>query len=243
LHFILFFRTGANKNHSTVKEPNMRKYAVEFIGTFFLVCGAILGGPLGASLALMVMIYAGGHISGAHYNPAVTIAMIIRRKIAGMDVAGYILAQLAGASLAALIISYGFDITGIGDCQIADDGIVKSLLAEFISTFALAYVVLNVATTRGTTGNSYYGLAIAATVLGMAIVFGKHSGGVFNPAVALGLVVQKSMCWSQIWIYLVAPIAGAVVAAFVFLGVNEADEEPESIPDDVEVRNGDRTLR
>lgn len=221
----------------------MRKYAVEFIGTFFLVCGAILGGPVGASLSLMVMIYAGGHISGAHYNPAITVAMLIRRKIAGMDVGGYILAQLAGAALAALIISYGFEITGIADCSGGNEGLVKSLLAEFISTFALAYVVLNVATTRGTTGNSYYGLAIAATVLGMAVVFGKYSGGVFNPAVALGLVVQKTMCWSQIWIYIVAPVAGGIAGAFVFLGVNGADEEPESIPDDIEVRNADKTRR
>lgn len=219
----------------------MRKYAVEFIGTFFLVSGAILGGPVGASLALLVMVYAGGHISGAHYNPAVTVAMLIRRKIAGMDVGGYMLAQLAGAAFAAVTVSYGFGLTGTPDCSGPQEGLMKALLAEFISTFALAFVVLNVATTRGTAGNSYYGLAIAATVLGMAIVFGKYSGGVFNPAVALGLVVQKTMCWSQIWIYIVAPVAGGIAAAFVFLGVNEADEEPESIPDDVEVRNGDRT--
>lgn len=221
----------------------MRKYTVEFFGTFFLVCGAILGGPIGASLVLLAMVYAGGHISGAHYNPAITIAMLIRRKIAGMDVGGYILAQLAGATLAALIISYGFGVTDTPDCSGPREGLVKSLLAEFISTFALAYVVLNVATTRGTTGNSYYGLAIAATVLGMAIVFGKYSGGIFNPAVALGLVVQQTMCLSQIWIYIVAPVAGGIAGTLVFLGVNEADKDPESIPDDIEVRNGGRTRR
>jgi aquaporin Z len=222
----------------------MRKYAVEFIGTFFLVCGAMLYGAPGAAMALMVMIYAGGHISGAHYNPAVTVAMIIRKKIAGTDVAGYIIAQLAGAAFAALIVGYGFETFGAVECADLDNtGLGKKLLAEFISTFALAYVVLNVATTRGTTGNSYYGLAIAGTVLGMAWIFGGFSGGVFNPAVALGLIIQKSLCLSQFWIYIVAPVAGGILAGFVFLAVNEADEEPESIPDDIEVRNADKRRR
>ncbi len=219
----------------------MRKYTVEFIGTFFLVCGAMLAGAPGAALALMVMIYAGGHISGAHYNPAITIAMLMRRKITVTDVPGYILAQLAAAAFAAVVIRYVFEATGIVDCDIVtNDGLLMKLVAEFISTFALSYVVLNVATTRGTSGNSYYGLAIAATVLGMAWIFGSFSGGVLNPAVALGLVIQKSLCVSQIWIYIVAPIAGAVVGAYVFMAVNEDDEEPESIPDDVEVRNADK---
>jgi aquaporin Z len=221
----------------------MRKYTVEFIGTFFLVAGAILGGAPGAALALMVMIYAGGHISGAHYNPAVSIAMLIRRKLTVADLPGYILAQLAGAALAGVLVSYCFGQTGTANCDAGIENLTQALLAEFISTFALAYVVLNVATTRGTTGNSYYGLAIAGTVLAMAIVFGRFSGGVFNPAVAFGLVLQKSLCWSQIWVYLVGPIAGAIVAAFVFLAVNEADEEPESVPDDIEVRNADNKRR
>jgi aquaporin Z len=221
----------------------MKKFTVEFIGTFFLVCGALLAGAPGAALSLMVMVYAGGHISGAHFNPAVSIAMLIRRKLTGPDLGAYMVAQLAGAALAAIIVSYAFDVKGMADCSVTNDDLVKMLVAEFISTFALAYVVLHVATARGTAGNSFYGLAIGGTVLAMAFVFGKFSGGVFNPAVALGLVLQKTMCWSQIWIYIVAPVAGGVVAAFAFLGVNGADEVPESIPDDVEVRNGGRERR
>ncbi len=197
-----------------------------------------MGGAVGASLALMAMIYAGGHISGAHFNPAVTVTMLIRKKIGGPDVAGYMIAQFTGASLAAVMLIYGFDFAGRADCYGSNEGLVQALLAEFISTFALAFVVLNVATAKGTAGNSYYGLAIAAIVLAMAMLFGKFSGGVFNPAVGLGLVIQKTLCWSQLWIYFVAPIAGGLVAAFVFLAVNEADEAPESVPDDVEVRSG-----
>jgi aquaporin Z len=209
----------------------MKKYTVEFIGSFFLICGAAYAGALGASLALMVMIYAGGHISGAHYNPAVSIAMLIRRKLSSADLPGYLIAQFAGAAVAGLMILYVFDVPGRETCGV-DDTLFRALFAEFISTFALAYVVLNVATAKGTSNNSFYGLAIAGTVLAMATLFGRHSGGVFNPAVGVGLALQKAICWQQIWIYFVAPILGGVVAAYTFLFVNGADEDAESIPDE-----------
>src|SRR5688572_27530534 len=96
----------------------MKKYVVEFIGTFFLVNGAIFGGAIGASIALMVMIYAGGHISGAHFNPAVTIAMLIRKKITSADVPGYMIAQFLGATLAAVLAFYVFEKEGMtGNCD------------------------------------------------------------------------------------------------------------------------------
>lgn len=114
---------------------------------------------------------------------------------------------------------------------------MKTGLAELIGTFALAYVVLKVATAKGTAGNSFYGLAIAGTVLAMAYAFGRFSGGVFNPAVGLGLSVHKSMCWENLWMFFIAPIAGGILAAFVFQVVNEADDsEPESIPEDQTIR-------
>lgn len=217
----------------------MKKYIVEAIGTFFLLSGAALAGPVGASLALMVMIYAGGHISGAHYNPAITIAMLLRKKIKATESGGYFIAQFSGAILSALILSFVFDAGGNVDCTIPNESLMKQIAAELLGTFALAYVVLNVATARGTAGNSYFGLAIAATVLAMAYLFGRYSGGVFNPAVGLGLSINKSLCWQQLWIYFVAPVAGAVLGAIVFEVVNEADEDPESIPEEKEIRIGD----
>jgi aquaporin Z len=220
----------------------MRKYIVEFIGTFFLVSGAIFGGAIGASLALMVMIYAGGHISGAHYNPAVTTAMYIRRKVTTAELPGYYLAQLLGGAFAAILIYYVFEREGQNFvCDGFPSGTLKTALAEIIGTFALAFVVLNVATAKGTAGNSYFGLAIAGTVLAMALAFGKFSGGVFNPAVGLGLAIHKSMCWESLWMFFVAPLIGGVLAAFLFRLVNEADdEEPESIPEDLIIRSGDK---
>ena len=209
----------------------MRKYLVEFIGTFFLVTGAILGGGMGASLALMVMIYAGGHISGAHYNPAVTIAIWIRKKIKTEEVGGYFAAQILGAAVAAALIYYGFGKQGMGgECDGFAEGTLKVFLAEILGTFALAYVVLHVATSKGTEGNSFYGLAIGGTVLAMALTVGAYSGGAFNPAVGVGLAVHKSICWGNIWMFFVAPILGAVIAAYVYLYVNPDEGDLESIP-------------
>jgi aquaporin Z len=202
----------------------MKKVLTEFIGTFFLVMGAALGGGVGAALALMVMIYAGGHISGAHYNPAVSLAVWIRGKINTGDMIGYWMSQIAGALAAALVVANVFGAEGAGACAIPDDGIIKGLVAEVIGTFALAYVVLNVATAKGTAGNSFYGLAIAGTVLAMATVIGKYSGGAYNPAVAVGLSVQKALCWEQIWIYLAGCFGGAALAAAVFKANNQDDK-------------------
>jgi aquaporin Z len=194
----------------------MKNYLTEFIGTFFLVTGAILGGGIGASLALMVMIYAGGHISGAHYNPAVSLAVTIRGKMEAGKMLGYWVSQVAGAIVSALLVSRLFGVTGAGTCMIPEGGTLQGMAAEIIGTFALAYVVLNVATSKGTEGNSFYGIAIGGTVLAMATVLGKFSGGAYNPAVAIGLCVQNTFCWSQLWIYLVGCFGGAAVAGIIY---------------------------
>lgn len=202
----------------------MKKTLTEFIGTFFLVMGAAFGGGVGAALALMVMIYAGGHISGAHYNPAVSLAVYIRGKISIGDMIGYWMSQIAGALAAALVVAYVFEKEGAGACAIADNNIMQGLVAELLGTFALAYVVLNVATAKGTAGNSFYGLAIGGTVLAMALTIGQFSGGAYNPAVAVGLSLQKALCWSQIWIYLVGCFGGAILAGLVFRLNNPEDK-------------------
>jgi aquaporin Z len=213
----------------------MNKYIVEFIGTFFLVltigCAAVLGhageggmfAPLAIGSALMVMIFAGGHISGAHYNPAVTLAVYLRGKCPVADVGPYMLAQVAGAVLAAGIVLFlrGTGAPPPGPLKLI---VAKALLVEFLYTFALATVVLNVATAKGTSGNSFYGLAIGFTVLAGAFAVGPISGGVFNPAVALAIVIMGVTSWTSIWIYLVANFAGGALAAVVFKMLNPSDK-------------------
>lgn len=206
----------------------MNKYVIELIGTFFLVltigCTAINSPagaipPLAIGAALMVMVYAGGHISGAHYNPAVTLAVFIRGKCDAKDVVPYWVAQLAGAALAALASTY---LVGAGKPMTEFD-VPKALLAEFLFTFALAFVVLNVATAKGTSGNSFYGLAIGMTVMVGAFAVGGISGGAFNPAVAVGLAIMKAVNFIDIWIHLVADLAGGACAALVFKILNPTD--------------------
>jgi aquaporin Z len=204
----------------------MNKYLTEFIGTFFFVLtigccvvGAPAGviAPLAIGSALMVMVYAGGHISGGHYNPAVTVGVWLRGKCRTADVVPYIIAQLLGASVAAFAVKYlraGAEITA-GTPQVG-----PALLAEFLFTFALVYVVLNAATAEGTSGNSFYGLAIGFTVMVAAFSVGDISGGAFNPAVAWGVTVMGVFAWANLWIYLVAQLAAGVAAALVFKMVN-----------------------
>ena len=142
------------------------------------------------------MVYAGGHISGAHYNPAVTLAILIRGKLMAADVVPYIIAQLAGAALATVVVKFfraGADVTPMA-LQLG-----PALLAEFLFTFALVYVVLNAATAEGTSGNSFYGLAIGMTVMAGAFAVGSISGGAFNPAVALGISMLGLSSW-ELWI-------------------------------------------
>jgi aquaporin Z len=200
----------------------MRKYITEFIGTFFLVLTiGLTGNPLAIGSVLMVMIYAGGHISGAHYNPAVTLAVLIRGRVSKNDALAYIGSQVAGAVLAAIIVGIFKELPSD---SLQELDIIKALIAEILGTFALAYVVLNVATAKANSGNSYFGLAIGFTVLAMAFCFGDYSGGAFNPAVAIGASVMKIFAWKNIWVYLVGCFVGAVLAAVVFKMNNPADK-------------------
>jgi aquaporin Z len=211
----------------STKPTVMNKYITELIGTFFLVLVIGMSGgmgslaPIAIGSTLMVMIFAGGHISGAHYNPAVTLAVLIRGKVSVSDAIAYIIVQVAGAALAAMLVLY---ITGADNFPVSMDNVQKGLIAEVVATFALAYVVLNVATAKGTAGNSFYGLAIGFTVMAMAYAFGAISKGAFNPAVAVGLCVLKIAPWSDLWIYMVACFAGAAVAALVFRLNNPEDK-------------------
>jgi len=209
----------------------MKKYITEFIGTFFLVLTigmVVIGGkgdfaPLAIGSALMVMIFAGGHISGAHYNPAVTLAVLLRGKITLGDAIPYMIVQILGACAAAFVVKYLLnDKIPVEAAEMVST--TKGLIAEFIATFALAFVVLNVATAKGTSGNSFYGLAIGFTVLTMALAFGAISGGAFNPAVAIGICLMKLASWSNFWVYAVGCFGGATLAAIVFRICNPDDK-------------------
>ena len=205
----------------------MNKYICEFIGTFFLVLTigcTVIGAPAGVipplaiGAGLMVMVFAGGHISGAHYNPAVSLGILIRGKLKPADFVPYLIAQVIGAAIAALVVSR-FLRAGIAVTPMTPK-VGPALVAEFLFTFALVYVVLNSATAEGTSGNSFYGLAIGMTVMTGVFAVGDISGGAFNPAVAFAISVLGLSTWANIWIYLAAEIVAAILAAVVFNMIN-----------------------
>lgn len=180
--------------------------------------------PLAIGSALAVMIFAGGHISGAHYNPAVTLAVTLRGKCTWADAIPYWIAQIAAAVAAALTVKFLKGATALAAISPMVPNVPQALVAEFLFTFALCFMVLNVATAKGTAGNSFYGLAIGFTVLIGAYSVGSISGGAFNPAVAVGISILGLSAWANIWIFLVANFAAAVVAALVFKATNASDD-------------------
>jgi aquaporin Z len=215
------------------------KLVVEFIGTFFLVftVGQTVKSPDTAALAplaigsaLMVMVYAGGHFSGGHYNPAVTLGVTLRGKATWAEAGPYMVAQVLGALAAAgLVLFIKGNASGPGAVgpPATEYGIAAKLLAEFLFTFALVYVVLNSATAKGTASNSFYGLAIGFTVMVGAFAVGPVSGGAFNPAVAVGVTTMGLVNpVTNIWIPLVADFAGGAAAALLFNALNMGGDTP-----------------
>ncbi len=204
----------------------MSRYVTEFVGTFFLVLTIglmVMNGtpfaPIAIGSVLMAMVYMGGHISGAHYNPAVSVAILIRGKMKSRDLLPYVLAQISGAILASLAVMLILGDT-FAPAPDPEAGLLAVLLSEALFTLALSLVVLNVATDDATSGNSYYGLAIGFTVLVGAFAVGGISGGVFNPAVGSGPILVDALAgdggFAQLWIYWVGPLLGGVAAAGVY---------------------------
>ena len=207
----------------------MSKYITEFIGTFFLVLSISLAviteiplAPLAIGSILIAMIYMGGHISGAHYNPVVSVAMVMRGAMGSAELLPYIGAQLAAATVAALIGNFIAD----GSVPIApgnDINITQALLVEIFFTFALVLTILNVAIAERTKGNQYYGLAIGLVVICGAFAGGGISGAAFNPAVGIGLSIGALVAGTgggSFWLYIIGPFIGGIAAAYVF-GVQE----------------------
>lgn len=206
----------------------MTKYLTEFIGTFFLVLtvnltvmGQVSMAPLAIGASLMIMVYMGGHISGGHYNPAVSLALMLRGKLPSGELAPYMVAQVLGAVVASLAAWVIMGQT-FAPAPAATATIPAALLVEVLFTFALCLVVLNSACHPATKGNSFYGLAIGFTIVVAAFAGGGISGGAFNPAVGLGPTLVHGLLgagsFASVWLYIVGPLAGGVLAALVFKG-------------------------
>jgi aquaporin Z len=198
----------------------MKQNIIEFIGTFFLVLVITLSGnPIAVGAILIAMVYMGGYISGAHYNPAVTLAVWLRGKMERADAFRYMAFQTLGA-LSAAFINYLITGNAIVPKPSADITFISIILVEAIFTFALASVVLHATTSRKTVGNEYYALAIGLTVMAAAFAGGPISGAVINPAVAIGTMVvdlgNLTANFTNLVFYILGPALGAALAANVY---------------------------
>ncbi|QBE48983.1 MIP/aquaporin family protein [Leucobacter triazinivorans] len=205
----------------------VRNAVAEALATFLFVFAIVAAinnagdfAPLAIGFALMVLIYATGHLSGAHLNPAVSLGAWMRGALSAGDFVAYVIAQLVGGALGALVAGLIF---AAPDAAVAIEA-GPSFLVEALFTFILVYVVLNVATSKDTEGNSFYGLAIGSVVVVGAFTVGPISGGGFNPAVALGLAVHGDFAWSNLWLYFLAPLVGGALAALAFRALNTHDK-------------------
>lgn len=199
----------------------MKKLFIELFGTYFLVLiiGLSSGNPIAVGFGLMVLVYCGAHISGAHYNPAVTLAMLVQKEISPLDSVKYFLSQTLGSTLAALSIC--LINTNMQVQPVLGDSIYPIFFSEIIFTFLLVFVILNVATHPNLKGNSFYGLAIGLTVMAGIFSVGPISGAVFNPAVSLGpsiidIVTGNGISHYFLWYYIVFPLIGSILAVLSF---------------------------
>ena len=196
------------------------KLITEFLGTFFLCLTIALSSNAGSANVLAVgclltaIVYAGGPISAAHYNPAITVVFWLSKKIDFKGVFFYWIAQLLGALVAALLAKFVFEI--MTDRSLDNLQIPKAFTAEFIGTFALAFVIINVAITERSQGNSYYGIAIGLIVIGGAYVLGPYSGAAFNPAVVLSQCITNAFSWGFFGLYLIGNFGGAILAYLAY---------------------------
>jgi aquaporin Z len=199
----------------------VKKYLIEFIGTFLLVLtiGLSSGNALAIGAVLVALVYMGGYISGGHYNPAVTLSILLLRKIKGSEAGMYIFVQL----LAALVAAGTFQLIQDKNLVVAPGtgvSFAAALAVEIIFTFALVSTVLHVAVSKKTENNNYYGLAIGLIVMAAVFAGGAISGGAFNPAVGIGVNLYDlsllSENLSNIWLYLAGPIVGGILATYVF---------------------------
>ena len=177
--------------------------------------------PITVGLVLSLLVYIGIRFSGAHYNPAVTIAMIFRKLISIKQAFHYIIVQILGAVLAAFLV-YKIKGSFMRVAPASTASISQIVLLEFVLTLVLIMVILFVATDKRTKGNVYYGAAIGGTVMLISLIGGGVSGGAFNPAVGLGPILFESILGvsaatiNNFWYYIVGPISGAIIATYVY---------------------------
>lgn len=231
-----------SKDAHTIFQPSLRnKFLIEIIGTFILVYAiasaatvysdsgqlGVIGIGLVHALVLTAIVYAIGYRSGAQVNPAVTIGLLVAKKITGREAVAYIIAQIIGALIAAAVVYsiFGSEMSASVTLP-AQDNVIRALILETVMTFTLVYVVLATTTSKNFRIVPLAGLAIGFT-LGLNVMFGGAiTGGSLNPARSFGPALIM-FNFSYHWIYWVAPILGGLIAAGVYKTVHTKEEQEE----------------
>ena len=207
---------------------SLKKYIVEFIGTFFLVLTICMTSyskvsadlqPLAVGSMLMVLIYSMGYLSGAQFNPAISLAIYLRGRINLKEMGFYWIAQILGAVAAAMMTAVLISAkppVGLIASTPQFFSMIPALIAEVLGSFALTWVILTVATSKALDGNNFYGLAIGFTVTALMYTLGSVSGSAFNPVVAIASCIAHLSTWNNLWIYMVGGLGGAVLATMAF---------------------------
>jgi aquaporin Z len=206
----------------------------EFIGSFFLyliigmcVTPPVTAGvavPLAIGVGLAALVYSCGHLSKAHFNPATTIAYATAGTHKIESFLPYLLAIFSGAIAAAFCITI-LNPDGLALVTPLEIAYKKVILAEFLFTFALMWVILNVAIAKGTAGNGFYGIAIGAIVAAGAYAVGPLSFAAFNPAVSLALCINGFLPWSVLPLYWITQAAAALTAGMLFKKMKVTNED------------------
>jgi len=204
---------------------DMKKYLVEFIGTFALVfCGTgavivdqqtngslgLIGISLVFGIIITAMIYIFGNISGTHINPAVTIGLVIGKAISKKDAIYYVMFQVLGAILASVLLRFMFKENEFLGGTLPSGDIVQSVLIEVVLTFFLMLTILGITSQKDKETSSLSGIVIGTTVVAFILLAGPISGGSFNPARSIAPAIVSGNI-TMLWIYIIAPTFGAML--------------------------------
>ncbi|OQA36186.1 MAG: aquaporin Z [Candidatus Dependentiae bacterium ADurb.Bin331] len=201
----------------------MRKLLMEFIGTFFFILTIAIGaGPIAVSSMLMAWLYIGFYVSGGHFNPMVTLAVMLTEGITLVHAGYYMLAQIAGGFLAYAAAAYLHTRVVFPEPN-ASVSLAQAFIVEILLAFVFASVVLHVAMTKRFHASTVFGFAIGFTIPALMAFGGPISGGLFNPAISIGSTLfgaisgMSEIMWSHLGMYVIGAFLGGALAAYAFI--------------------------
>ncbi len=199
----------------------MKRLCMEFLGTFFFIlCIAMSFNPIAIASMLMVWVYIGAYVSGAHYNPLVSLAMAFRGHLSCRELLCYWLAQILGG-IVAFLVAMHYHGHAMLVAPASHMSLLQAFVMEVLLSFVFALIILVIGTAEKYRGNQIFGFAIGYSIPALTGVGGSISGGVFNPAIAIGAAIVGFIAgvpfeWSHLCMYIISSFVGAILAAMAY---------------------------